>query len=84
MMYSVETIIDEVWDEEGKEYIDYIGSWGPMILGHSHPEVLERVLDACRRGLSFGAATAAEVEMARPVQLANLYKRKTALYDTPV
>ena len=56
-----------LWDEEGREYIDYIGSWGPMILGHGHPEVLDRVQEACRRGLSFGAATAAEVEMAKLV-----------------
>lgn len=56
-----------IWDEDGKEYIDYVGSWGPMILGHNHSEVLERVTDACRRGLSFGAATAAEVEMAKLV-----------------
>lgn len=54
-----------MWDEDGKEYIDFIGSWGPMILGHSHPEVLEAVIDACARGLSFGAATKIEVEMAK-------------------
>ncbi len=51
-------------DEDGKEYMDYIGSWGPMILGHNPPEVQEAVQKACERGLSFGAATAAEVEMA--------------------
>ncbi len=55
----------KMWDEDGKEYIDFIGSWGPMILGHSHPEVLEAVIDACARGLSFGAATKIEVEMAK-------------------
>lgn len=54
-----------IWDEDGNKYIDYIGSWGPMILGHSHPEVLEAVMDACARGLSFGAATKIEVDMAR-------------------
>ena len=54
-----------MWDEDGNEYIDFIGSWGPMILGHSHPEVLEAVIDACARGLSFGAATKIEVEMAK-------------------
>ncbi len=53
-----------LWDEEGREYIDYIGSWGPMILGHAHPAVLEAVEAAARDGLSFGAATAREVEMA--------------------
>ena len=55
---------DRLWDEEGREYIDYIGSWGPMILGHAHPAVLEAVAAAARDGLSFGAATAREVEMA--------------------
>lgn len=51
-------------DADGNQYLDYVGSWGPMILGHSHPAVLEAVEQACRRGLSFGAATEAEVEMA--------------------
>ncbi len=55
---------DRLWDEDGQEYIDYIGSWGPMILGHAHPAVLEAVEAAVRDGLSFGAATAREVEMA--------------------
>ncbi len=55
---------DRIWDEDGKEYIDYIGSWGPMILGHAHPEVVESVQRAARDGLSFGAATRKEVEMA--------------------
>ena len=55
---------DRVWDVEGNEYIDYIGSWGPMILGHAHPAVLESVARAARDGLSFGAATGREVEMA--------------------
>ena len=54
-----------MWDEDGNKYIDYIGSWGPMILGHNQPEVLEAVVDACARGLSFGAATKIEVDMAR-------------------
>ena len=52
-------------DADGKRYLDYVGSWGPMILGHSNPMVLEKVMEACRRGLSFGAATEAEVDMAR-------------------
>lgn len=51
-------------DIEGKEYIDYVGSWGPLILGHAHPEVLKAVERAARNGLSFGAPTASEVEMA--------------------
>lgn len=54
-----------LWDEDGNQYVDYIGSWGPMILGHNQPEVLEAVVDACAKGLSFGAATKIEVDMAR-------------------
>ena len=51
-------------DADGRTYLDYVGSWGPMILGHSHPAVLDAVEQACKKGLSFGAATEAEVEMA--------------------
>ncbi len=50
--------------EEGTEYIDYVGSWGPMILGHSHPEVMSAVTGQAGRGLSFGAPTVLETEMA--------------------
>ena len=53
-----------IYDIDGKEYVDYIDSWGPMILGHNFPEVKESVLKACEKGLSFGCATAIEVEMA--------------------
>jgi glutamate-1-semialdehyde 2,1-aminomutase len=53
-----------LFDVDGRRYIDYIGSWGPMILGHAHPEVTEAVLAAVRRGTSFGAPTQAENEMA--------------------
>lgn len=51
-------------DEDGNTYIDFIGSWGPMILGHNHPAVKEAVIKACEKGLSFGTATKLEVEMA--------------------
>ena len=51
-------------DADGQTYLDFVGSWGPMILGHNHPEVLADFLEACREGLSFGAATEREVEMA--------------------
>ena len=51
-------------DEDGREYIDYVGSWGPLILGHAHPDVLAAVTAAAARGLSFGAPTALELEMA--------------------
>jgi glutamate-1-semialdehyde 2,1-aminomutase len=56
-----------MWDAEGQRYIDYIGSWGPMILGHGHPAVLEAVQKAARDGLSFGAPTEAEVELAEAI-----------------
>ena len=53
-----------LWDVEGNRYLDYVGSWGPMILGHNHPAVREAVQEACERGLSFGAATELEVIVA--------------------
>lgn len=53
-----------MYDVDGNQYIDFIGSWGPMILGHNHPAVRESVIKACENGLSFGAATEKEVEMA--------------------
>lgn len=56
-----------LYDEDGNQYMDYIGSWGPMILGHANEAVIDSVTEACRRGLSFGAATAIEVEMAKLV-----------------
>ncbi len=53
-----------ICDADGHEFIDYVGSWGPMIVGHAHPEVLQAVYDAAALGLSFGAPTAREIEMA--------------------
>jgi glutamate-1-semialdehyde 2,1-aminomutase len=53
-----------LWDADGKRYIDYVGSWGPMILGHTHPAVVEAVRAAAGRALSFGAPTEAEIELA--------------------
>src|SRR6266481_5250076 len=53
-----------LYDEDGRQYIDYVGSWGPMILGHAHPAVTAAVTAAAERGLSFGAPTRIEVEMA--------------------
>jgi glutamate-1-semialdehyde 2,1-aminomutase len=53
-----------VTDADGKTYLDYVGSWGPLILGHAHPEVVAATRDAAARGLSFGAPTEAEVELA--------------------
>ena len=55
------------WDADGKRYIDYIGSWGPAIVGHTHPDVVKAVQDAATRGLSFGAPTEAEVDMAEEI-----------------
>lgn len=54
-----------LYDVEDRRYIDYIGSWGPMLLGHNHPDILERVIQACQNGLSFGAVTELEVRMAQ-------------------
>jgi glutamate-1-semialdehyde 2,1-aminomutase len=56
-----------MWDVEGSRYIDFIGSWGPMILGHGHPAVLEAVTRAAMDGLSFGAPTEAEAELAEAI-----------------
>ena len=56
-----------IFDAEGKRYIDYIGSWGPMILGHGHPAVLDAVLKAAADGFSFGAPTEREVELAEEI-----------------
>ena len=53
-----------LWDENNKEYIDYINSWGPMILGHAHPEVIEVVQEIAKNSLSFGAPTSKELDMA--------------------
>src|SRR3954469_1583900 len=55
------------WDANGARYIDYIGSWGPMILGHGHPAVVEAVAKAARDGFSFGAPTEREVELAEEI-----------------
>ncbi len=56
-----------VWDSEGKRYIDYVGSWGPMILGHAHPQVIDAVKQSAEKGLSFGAPTEIETIMAQKV-----------------
>lgn len=55
------------WDADDKRYIDYIGSWGPAIVGHAHPQVIQAVQEAAARGLSFGAPTEAEIEMAEEI-----------------
>src|SRR3989440_5246435 len=53
-----------VWDADGNDYIDYIGSWGPMILGHAYPEVVKAIQSAAVNSSSFGASTASEIELA--------------------
>ena len=53
-----------LWDADGARYIDYVGSWGPMLAGHGHPAVVEAVQEAASRALSFGAPTEAEIELA--------------------
>jgi glutamate-1-semialdehyde 2,1-aminomutase len=57
----------KVFDIDGNEYIDYVGSWGPMILGHAHPSVIQAVEAAARKGTSFGAPTLAETELAKKI-----------------
>ncbi|MFT4171243.1 MAG: glutamate-1-semialdehyde 2,1-aminomutase [Rhodocyclaceae bacterium] len=57
-----------VWDADGMAYIDYVGSWGPMILGHAHPDVVAAVQKAAADGLSFGAPTEREVDMAEELK----------------
>jgi glutamate-1-semialdehyde 2,1-aminomutase len=56
-----------LWDVEGRRYIDYVGSWGPMLAGHTHPAVVEAVQAAAARALSFGAPTEAEIELAEAI-----------------
>jgi len=59
-----------IWDEDGHSYIDYVGSWGPMILGHAYPPIVEAVIQAAGRGTSYGAPCVAEVELAERVTAA--------------
>ncbi|MHB8683610.1 MAG: glutamate-1-semialdehyde 2,1-aminomutase [Dehalococcoidia bacterium] len=54
-----------IWDVDGNDYIDYVGSWGPLILGHAHPSIVQILQKAAERGTSFGAPTELEVELAR-------------------
>lgn len=59
-----------IYDADGNEYIDYVGSWGPLILGHSHPQVVKVLKQAVERGTSFGAATELEITLARMISSA--------------
>ncbi|HWZ44707.1 MAG TPA: glutamate-1-semialdehyde 2,1-aminomutase [Candidatus Saccharimonadales bacterium] len=65
--YMVKGQGSHLWDADGNEYIDYIGSWGPLILGHAHPLIVEAVEKANRDGSSFGACTPVEAELAEAV-----------------
>src|SRR5258706_11350317 len=56
-----------LWDADGKRYIDYVGSWGPMVVGHTQPRVVEAVQAAAASALSFGAPTEAEIELAEAI-----------------
>jgi len=56
-----------LWDADDKQYIDYVGSWGPMILGHAHPEVVKAVQETAKNGLSFGAPTEIETTLAKKI-----------------
>ena len=65
----------ELIDVDGNRYIDWISSWGPLIAGHAHPEVVAAVAAAAERGTSYGAATAGEVELAEEVKRMTAYAR---------
>jgi glutamate-1-semialdehyde 2,1-aminomutase len=66
-LYIVRGQGSHIWDADGNEYVDYIGSWGPLILGHAAPSVIEAVVTAARSGTSFGASTPAEADLAELV-----------------
>jgi glutamate-1-semialdehyde 2,1-aminomutase len=66
-LYIVRGEGSHIWDADGNEYVDYIGSWGPLILGHAAPTVVEAVIAAARNGTSFGASTPAEADLAELV-----------------
>ncbi len=66
-LYVVRGEGSRIWDADGNEYVDYIGSWGPLILGHAAPSVIEAVIAAARKGTSFGASTPAEADLAELV-----------------
>jgi hypothetical protein len=69
-----------VVDVEGREYVDLVCSWGPLLLGHAHPQVLDAVHQAVSRGLSFGASTPAETELAEAV-IGELVEAQVGLHD---
>ena len=60
----------KIYDEDGNEYIDYVGSWGPLVMGHAHPRIVAAIQDAAQRGTSFGAPTELETRLAKLVTAA--------------
>ena len=72
----------KIYDIDGNEYIDYVGSWGPMILGHAHPKVLEAIQAAAEKGTSFGAPTLAETTLAKKIIAAFDYIEKVRLLSS--
>jgi len=65
-----------IWDADGNEFIDFCGSWGPLILGHNHPKIREKVMEVAKNGMSFGAPTALENELAELILKHNKYIQK--------
>src|SRR5579864_1793952 len=57
-----------IFDADSNEYIDYVGSWGPLLLGHRHPDILAAIEEALSRGTSFGAPTEQEIELAETIR----------------
>ena len=57
----------KIYDIDGNEYIDYVGSWGPMLLGHAHPKVIKAITAAIKKGTSFGTPTLAETKLAKGI-----------------
>jgi glutamate-1-semialdehyde 2,1-aminomutase len=66
-LYIVRGQGSHIWDADGNDYVDYIGSWGPLILGHAAPSVIDAITEAARKGTSFGASTPAEADLAELV-----------------
>ena len=75
-LYIVRGQGSHIWDADGNEYVDYIGSWGPLILGHAAPTVIGAVIAAARNGTSFGASTPAEADLAELVNSAFPHMQK--------
>src|SRR5690606_12767814 len=65
-----------IWDADGNEFVDFCCSWGPLILGHNHPKVKEKVIEVIQNGMSFGAPTALENELAELILSNNKYIQK--------